>query len=99
MQKNRNTRTHKYMKRRDLLKQLTILQDTVSLFPPINSLTNSIKMRPHPSFQQIENNEQGLQLNRDGFVMDGHVNVMSRQLLQSTLFIFNLVLCFLSIYA
>lgn len=65
------------MKRRDLIKNLSLLPIAGSLFPMQSLLAATVDEYDLPLTPQND-------LHRDAFVMDGHTHVMSRELLLST---------------
>lgn len=69
------------MKRRDLIKSLTLLPVAGSVYPIQSLLASSVygdSLLPDPQ------NKPMPALHRDSFVMDGHVHVMTRELLKNT---------------
>ncbi|MEX2601078.1 MAG: dipeptidase [Balneolaceae bacterium] len=66
------------MKRRDVIKSLALLPFAGSVLPIESLVATPAKKERIPSLTQ----RQESPLHREAFVMDGHVHVMSRQLLQ-----------------
>ncbi|NQV75059.1 MAG: membrane dipeptidase [Bacteroidetes bacterium] len=68
------------MIRRDVIKCLTILP--IAEFSPFNFLENSIIDESGLLFNPATSNSVGSDLHKRCFVMDGHIHMMTRQLLQ-----------------
>ncbi len=68
------------MKRRDVIKCLTILP--IAEFSHLNSWGNSIIVESGHLFQSANSGLFNSDLHKRAFVMDGHIHMMSRQLLQ-----------------
>ncbi len=68
------------MKRRDVIKCLTILP--IAEFSPFNYLENSIIDESGSLFNSERGNSPASDLHKKAFVMDGHIHMMTRQLLQ-----------------
>src|SRR5512133_3201022 len=72
---------HNIMKRRDLIKSLTLLPIAGSVIPVQSLLSSSVEGYDLPlTFQ----NKPIPDLHRASFVMDGHIHVMTRELLMKT---------------
>lgn len=69
------------MKRRDLIKRLTLLPLAGSVFPLESLLSASAAGYNHPLYPQ---DDQMPELHRKALVMDGHTHVMTRELLFGT---------------
>lgn len=72
---------HNLMKRRDLIKSLTILPLAGKFFP-----VQSLSAAPVPQFSRppFAEDKPMPAIHRNAFVMDGHVHVMTRELLMKT---------------
>lgn len=68
------------MKRRDVIKCLTILP--IAEFSHLNSWGNSIIAGSEPLLKSVNSRLFSSDLHKKAFVMDGHIHMMSRQLLQ-----------------
>src|SRR4051794_40286195 len=71
----------KTMKRRDLIKSVTLLPLARSVFPVQFLLSTPVRRNYTPVTHQ---NKPMPDLHRKAFVMDGHVHVMTRELLLGT---------------
>lgn len=70
------------MKRRDLIKSLTLIPVAEALLPgTLMAATETNKETPSMLYKQ---QSKGPELHRKSFVMDGHVHVMTRELLMNT---------------
>jgi membrane dipeptidase len=69
------------MKRRDLLKRLTLFPIAGTGLPLRSLLSNPVAVNHFPSSLQ---NKPTPDLHRNAFVMDGHIHVMTRELLMNT---------------
>lgn len=70
------------MKRRDIIKKLTLLPIVGSAIPAGSLLATPVTRNTLPSVEPQDRPMPAL--HRDAFVMDGHVHVMTRELLRNT---------------
>src|SRR5262245_27445343 len=70
------------MKRRDVLKHLTLLPMAGSVFPMASPFATPVAGSTHPSPPPQKSPMPAL--HREAFVMDGHTHVMTRELLMNT---------------
>ena len=68
------------MKRRDVIKGLALLP--IAEFSPLENWENSIIDEAESFFRPALLDSRGSELHKKAFVMDGHIHVMTRQLLQ-----------------
>src|SRR3954468_6351522 len=73
---------HKSMKRRDVIKSLTLLPMAGTTFPMISTPPAAVAGTNRPSAPR-QNSSMPV-LHRQAFVMDGHTHVMTRELLMNT---------------
>ena len=71
------------MKRRDVIKNLTLLPVAGTVFPMQSLLAAPVAENNFPLAPPYQDKPMPA-LHRDAFVMDGHVHVMTRELLKNT---------------
>ena len=71
------------MKRRDAIKNLTLLPIAGSVLPIQSLLATSVDGNDFPLVTPYQNRQMP-ELHRNSFVMDGHVHVMTREILNNT---------------